>query len=329
MVGSGFLNICKEPGFTSHDVVAVVRRLLALRRVGHAGTLDPAAEGVLPICVGRATRLVDRLADCDKGYYAEVVLGVQTRTDDAEGEMLDTAAVPNLTPAALDAALDTFRGPILQRPPAFSAIKVGGRRAYHLARQGQAPHLQAREVTVHRLTLHWWRPPRLALTVACSKGTYIRSIARDLGEALGCGAHLARLVRLWVGSFRLADAHSLDELAAAIRDDALDRHLLPPDVAIGDLSVAIVEPARAADMQHGRAWAMEAGLQRPQSRDPVGAVREPPLRPPDLSTGHDGPTTDPGLIRVYDTTGSLLGLAAADRARGVWQPKLALPRTEA
>lgn len=300
MVETGFLNICKAPGFTSHDVVAVVRRILGIRRVGHAGTLDPAAEGVLPICVGRATRLVDRLADRDKGYYAEIAFGAQTRTDDAEGEVLEIAPLPELTPAALDAALDAFRGPILQRPPSFSAIKVAGRRAYDLARRGDDVRLQPRVVTVHRVTLHWWRPPRLALTVACSKGTYIRAIARDLGEALGCGAHLARLVRLWVGSFQLADAHSLDELAVAVRDDVVDRYLVPPDAALGDLPAAIVEPARAVDMQHGRGWPIREGV--------GGGV---------------------SLTRVYDTSGKLLGLATADRARGIWRPKLALTRTEA
>jgi tRNA pseudouridine55 synthase len=290
---SGFLNICKPRGYTSHDVVAVVRRSIGVRRVGHAGTLDPAAEGVLPICVGRATRLVDRLADADKGYYAEIVLGAATQTDDAEGEVVATAPVPDLDDDALDAALGPFRGTILQRPPAFSAVKVGGRRAYDLARRGDEPRLRPREVMVHRLTSHWWRPPRLALTIACSKGTYIRAIARDLGEALGCGAHLGRLVRLWVGSFHLADAISLDELGSAARDGRLDRSLLPADAAVADLPAAIVESRRLVDMGHGRAW---------------------PLRgtpPPDA------------LARVYDIGGALLGLAAADRSRRVWQPRLA------
>jgi tRNA pseudouridine55 synthase len=310
---AGFLNICKERGFTSHDVVARVRRIFGVRRVGHAGTLDPAAEGVLPICVGRATRLVDRLAGSDKEYYAVVALGVGTRTDDAEGEVIATGPVPPLDSEVLETVLDRFRGRLLQRPPAFSAVKVDGRRAYSLARRGDEVSLRPREVTVHRLALHRWRPPELALTIACTKGTYIRAIARDLGEALGCGAHLARLVRLRVGPFRLADAHSLDELAAGAETGRLERYLLSPDAALGDLPAAIVEPGRAADIRHGRAWPMGRPLPQPP---------EAHLFPPTRGRGQDG------LTRVYDTDGLLLGLASADRERRIWQPRLALTRTD-
>jgi tRNA pseudouridine55 synthase len=294
---SGFLNVFKEPGYTSHDVVAVVRRLLGIRRVGHAGTLDPAAEGVLPICVGRATRLVDRLADADKGYYAEIVLGTRTRTDDAEGEVLDTSPIPRLDEADLERALAQFRGTLSQRPPAFSAVKVAGRRAYDLARRGDEVRLQPREVTVYRLTLDWWRPPRLAVTIACSKGTYIRAIARDLGDVLGCGAHLGRLIRLWVGPFKLEQAIPLDTLREATERGDIGAHLLPPDTILGDLPAVTVEARRSIDMAHGRAWPMAK-----ENRDAV---------PPGA------------LARVYDTEGRLLGLAVADGARGVWQPKLA------
>ncbi len=288
----GFFNVCKAPGFTSHDVVAVIRRLAGLRRVGHTGTLDPAAEGVLPICVGRATRLVERLASADKAYYAEIVLGVRTRTDDAEGEIVGTAPVPKLDLPDLERALDRFRGTILQTPPAFSAVKIAGRRAYELARRGDEVRPRPREVTVYRLALQRWEAPRLAITVTCSRGTYIRAIARDLGEALGCGAHLARLVRLRVGPFDLRGAHSLDELRRAADERRLWSFLLPPDAALLDLPVAVVEPRRREDMGHGRAW---------PRRDGGSAV----------------------LARVYDTDGAFLGLAEADPDFGVWRPKLA------
>jgi tRNA pseudouridine55 synthase len=288
---AGFLNVCKAPGFTSHDVVAVLRRLTGIRRIGHAGTLDPAAEGVLPICLGRATRLVDRLADADKGYYAEIVLGVRTRTDDAEGEVIATAPVPDLDHEALTAALAPFRGRISQTPPAFSAVKVAGRRAYDLARRGEDVHLRPREVTVHDLRVRRWEPPRLALTIHCSKGTYIRSIARDLGEALGCGAHLSRLVRLWVGAFQLGDAHSLDELREAAEAGQLSLAVIPADIALLELPAAIVETHRVEDMRHGRAW-------------PMAALH------------HEG------LARVYDTDGRFLGLAEADQKARLWRPKL-------
>src|SRR5688572_31173956 len=163
----GLLNVCKDRGFTSHDVVAVVRRTLGTRRVGHAGTLDPLAEGVLPVCVGRYTRLVDLIADTEKGYYAELSVGARTTTDDAEGEVVERGAVPALTPETLEPFLAPFRGSIEQVPPAFSAIKVAGRRAYDLARRGAAPELAARPVTIHRLELLGWAPPRLTLLVVC------------------------------------------------------------------------------------------------------------------------------------------------------------------
>jgi tRNA pseudouridine55 synthase len=290
----GFLNVCKPTGFTSHDVVAVVRRSLGTRRVGHAGTLDPLAEGVLPVCVGRYTRLVDFVSEGQKGYYAELELGARTTTDDAEGEVVERRPVPDVTGDDLDRALAAFRGPILQVPPAYSAVKVAGRRAYDLARRGDAPVLAARQVTVHRLDALAWQSPKLSLLVACSKGTYVRSIVRDLGEVLACGAHLTRLVRLWVGSFGLGEAYSLDEIGAAASAGGLGSVLLPAEVALRALPGAIVEPRRALDMNHGRPW--------------------------------PSPTTldVPGLARVYDSGGRLLGLAEQDAERRVWQPRLAL-----
>jgi tRNA pseudouridine55 synthase len=290
----GLLNVCKARGYTSHDVVAIVRRTLGTRRVGHAGTLDPLAEGVLPICVGRYTRLVDLLADTDKGYYAEVELGTRTTTDDAEGDVVERRVVPELSDGTLEANLTTFRGQISQVPPAFSAIKVAGQRAYDLARRGATPELAARPVTIHRLDLFSWSPPRLTLLVVCSKGTYIRSLARDLGEALGCGAHLTRLIRLWVGSFGLEEAVSLEEIGAAASAGRLDSVLLPADDALAALPAVLVPERRAIDLGHGRNW-------------PATVRRAPGI-----------PT------RVYDTNGRLLGLAEHDLRRHAWQPRLAL-----
>ncbi|MCC6174091.1 MAG: tRNA pseudouridine(55) synthase TruB [Chloroflexi bacterium] len=294
----GLLNICKSGGYTSHDVVAIVRRTLGTRRVGHAGTLDPAAQGVLPVCVGRTTRLVDALASASKGYYGEIVLGIRTSTDDAEGEVLETRPVPPLLPDDLERILQTFRGTIVQVPPAYSALKIAGRRAYDLARRGDDVRLQPREVTIHTLTVRNWSTPRLSVVVACSKGTYIRALARDIGVALGCGAHLATLVRLWVGGFRLADAISLEELQTAVDEGTLDRVLLPADAALVSVPVAVVDPDRARDFTHGRPWRAH------RRSEPTVAAR------------------------VYDTDGRLLGLATANRERGLWQPTLALVRTD-
>jgi len=295
----GMLNVCKARGYTSHDVVAVVRRALGTRRVGHAGTLDPLAEGVLPICVGRYTRLVDLLGDTDKGYYAEVLLGARTTTDDAEGEIVEERPVPPLTAETLAPVLDAFRGPIIQVPPAFSAIKVAGQRAYDMARRGDALELAGRPVTIHRLEVVAWESPRLTLLVVCSKGTYIRSIARDLGAALGCGAHLVRLVRLWVGSFGLETAVSLEEIQAAAADGRINDVLLPADTALAALPALLVPDQRAVDIGHGRPWPADASL---------------------ATTGRA--TGNP--VRVYDTRGRLLAMAEHDPERNVWQPRLAL-----
>src|SRR5215207_5390787 len=255
----GLLNVCKARGFTSHDVVAVIRRTLGTRRVGHAGTLDPLAEGVLPVCVGRYTRLVDLISDTEKGYYAEVELGARTVTDDAEGDVVERRPVPPLTADALESALQPFRGAIAQVPPAFSAIKVAGRRAYDLARRGAAPELQARPVTIHRLKVVSLAPPILTLVVVSSKGTYIRSLARDLGEALGCGAHLTRLIRLWVGSFGLEDAVSLEEIGAAASSGQLETVLRPADDALAELPALVVPRQRLIDIGHGRSWPASVG----------------------------------------------------------------------
>ena len=212
----GILVVAKDPGFTSHDVVALVRRLTGTRRVGHGGTLDPFASGVLPVFLGLATRLVEYHMGDDKAYRATVCFGASSETDDRDGELVPgrdrrPLARPSSRRSASSAAS------IQQRPPAFSALKVGGRRAYQLARQGTPLELPPRSVTIHRLELVEWDAtdpdrPTAVLEVECGAGTYIRSLARDLGERLGCGAYLGALIRTASGPFRLAAAHSLDEI---------------------------------------------------------------------------------------------------------------------
>jgi tRNA pseudouridine55 synthase len=246
----GFVNLRKPSGPTSHDLVARVRRLLGTRRVGHAGTLDPLAEGVLPIALGRATRLIDRLSSADKEYEAWAVLGLRTTTDDAEGQLLAQADVPDFSTEELQTALDTFVGQIEQVPPAYSAIKVAGRRSYDLARSGASVALASRAVTIESIELRSWERPVLRFRVCCSKGTYIRSLARDLGERLGVGASLRRLIRLRVGPFDLGQAVDLEEVAehrAAL--------VLPPDTLLRDCPSLVVDDAQVDHLRHGRAWA--------------------------------------------------------------------------
>ena len=219
---SGLVIVDKPAGLTSHDVVARIRRLAGTRRVGHAGTLDPMATGVLVIGVEKATRLLGHLALTEKEYVAAIRLGQATDTGDAEGTLMPGAPAGELTLARVRAAAAALTGEIPQVPPAVSAIKVSGRRAYQLAREGRAPALPARAVTVHEFTIN---DPRLAgeglldvtAAVRCSSGTYVRALARDLGESLGVGGHLTMLRRTRVGPYGLSQASGLDELAAGLR----------------------------------------------------------------------------------------------------------------
>lgn len=208
----GFINVLKPTGMTSHDVVARVRRFTKIKRSGHGGTLDPMAEGVLPMAFGQACRLIDYLPS-DKTYYGEILLGKKTTTDDLEGEVVEEGDTTNITDAQIENALAQFRGQITQHPPVYSAIRIGGQHLYDLARKGNAPEkAPAREVHVHQLDLVSIKSPVVAIRVKVSKGTYIRSIARDLGDALGCGGCLSKLVREQAGRMNIEEAHSLDDI---------------------------------------------------------------------------------------------------------------------
>ena len=212
--GAVFL-VDKPTGPTSHDIVRDIRRWTGLRRVGHGGTLDPLASGLLPIFVGAATRLNEYLAPYRKSYEATVLLGQATDTDDSEGQVISTSEVPPLTAQEIDAALDQFRGEIDQVPPQFSAIKRAGVAAYRSARAGEHVEIEARAVTIHELQATEVSLPHVRLTMSVSTGTYVRAIARDLGEALGCGAHVIEMRRTGIGDRSASDGHSPEALAAA------------------------------------------------------------------------------------------------------------------
>jgi len=214
----GFLNLHKPAGMTSHDCVARVRRSLKMKRVGHGGTLDPAATGVLPIALGRATRLLQFLRQ-DKAYRAIARFGLTTTTDDLEGDILTQTPAAHLTRDQVEALLPKFLGTIQQVPPAYSAIQVGGQRLYDLARAGIEVEVPVRTVEVYSIELLDWRPgnaPEAELAIACGAGTYIRSIARDLGSLLGPGGTLAKLIRTQSHGFDLANSLTLEDLAAQV-----------------------------------------------------------------------------------------------------------------
>ncbi|TGN66239.1 tRNA pseudouridine(55) synthase TruB [Nocardioides eburneiflavus] len=250
MVDPGLVVVDKSPGMTSHDVVARVRRLAGTRKVGHAGTLDPMATGVLVLGVDRATRLLGHLMLTEKSYDATIRLGVATTTDDAEGEVLETRAVDAVDPEAVRAELARFVGDIEQVPTAVSAIKVDGKRAYARVRDGEQVELKARPVTVHELVVHEVALPDVRISVRCSSGTYIRAIARDLGAALGVGGHLTALRRTAVGSFDLSLARTLEQLGEdfAVVPIAAAARATFPGVDLDDEQAAHVRFGRALDL---------------------------------------------------------------------------------
>jgi tRNA pseudouridine55 synthase len=242
----GVIPLYKTGGMTSHDAVDEVRRIMRVRTVGHAGTLDPAAEGLLVILLGKATKVARFLSGKSKRYEAEVTLGRVSTTYDAEGVdiTVPAAVIPSLTRIQLQGVLDKFRGVISQQVPAFSAVRVGGERLYEKARKGEAAERPVREVTIHELRLMSFEGDKLKFEVECSSGTYVRSLAHDIGQALGCGAYLSHLKRTACGSLRLDDAATLEELASAVRGGSLEDILLPIDKALGFCAVTIREEFR-------------------------------------------------------------------------------------
>jgi tRNA pseudouridine55 synthase len=248
---NGVLPVDKPEGPTSHDVVAATRRALGLRRIGHTGTLDPFASGLLLLCLGPATRLAEYLTALPKEYAATMRLGVATDTDDSNGEPVRTdERWHELSRDEIEAAVQSQVGTILQRPPAYSAKKVGGERMYAAARRGEAIEREPVAVTVDSIRITRFEPPEVDLEVACGSGTYIRAIARDVGEALRVGAHLTRLRRTRVGRFGVGDALPVEALADPARVEAT---LLQPAEALAHLPSVTLEDADVADVLHGRA----------------------------------------------------------------------------
>jgi tRNA pseudouridine55 synthase len=245
----GFLNLNKPSGLTSHDCVARVRRILCTKKVGHGGTLDPAATGVLPIAIGKATRLLPYLPN-DKAYRAVVRFGVQTTTDDLEGETLQHPGAPTLQLSAIEQTIPSFIGEITQVPPIYSAIQVNGQRLYKLARAGETIEVPARLVQIQAIDILDWQPgefPELTLDIACGGGTYIRSIARDLGIAVGSVATLASLIRTKSCNLELAQSISLPDL-----EQSIDFQPTAPLTALSHLPSTDLSAAELSDWYQGR-----------------------------------------------------------------------------
>lgn len=286
----GILNMDKPYGLTSHDVVAEVRRLLGVRRVGHAGTLDPIATGVLLVCVGQATRVAEYLMQGEKHYRATFCLGIETDTYDANGTIVRETPLPTLAIEEIERALEQLRHMEQQLPPPFSAVRREGERLYRLARRGISVQLRPRPIKITALEVIAWHPPLLTLDVRCSPGTYVRSLAHDLGALLGVGAHVHTLQRLASGSWRVEEAITLEQLRVAVMQGDWMKHLHPLDAALQDLPRIDVTEEMAVRLAQGQCVTLP-----------------------------DAPATFP--LRIYAPNGSLLALVRpADGKPGWWQP---------
>lgn len=247
----GLLLVDKPIGPTSHKVVSIVRNGTQIRKVGHAGTLDPRASGLLVLCLGPATRLSEFLSTSDKQYQARIRFGEATQTYDAEGDFtLESGRMPS--ESEIDAALEGFRGEIEQVPPPYSAIKVEGRKAYELAREGKQVELEPRQVNIQAFEVLDYDPPEITVLVECSAGTYIRSLAHDLGHALDTGAHLTGLRRLRAGPFRIMEAVHLAALESAMADGSWRSYMRPALDALPELPIVELSPEQEVDIQNGR-----------------------------------------------------------------------------
>ncbi len=291
---NGLLIVNKPVGPTSHDIVFRVRKWSGERRVGHTGTLDPLASGVLIICLGTATRISEYLLHSDKRYTAVVRLGQTTSTYDSQSRIVDQRPV-DIDIEEIEAVLPDFRGTITQTPPPYSAIQVGGRRAYDAARAGEELELKPRTITIHELNLISWKSPDLTLDILCSSGTYIRSIAHDIGQKLGCGGHVVSLVRTATGPFTLDEAVDVGELQN-LRPLGFLKLLKATDAALMHLPEVKLDAEGALRIQHG---------------NPV------PLECTD-------PELNGSLGRAYDPRGRLVALVEADCAAKEWKPKKVL-----
>jgi len=298
----GILNINKPPGRTSFSVVAMVRRLSGERRVGHAGTLDPAATGVLPVCLGQGTRVTEYLVDAAKTYRAQIELGVATDTYDASGKITEQGDPSGISREQVESALASFRGTIQQIPPMYSAVKHLGQPLYKLARSGIKVERKSRQAEIYRLEITDWQLPVVTVEVECSKGTYIRSLAHDLGQSLGCGAHLKSLVRLGCGIFVIENAVAVPQLEDAFRYGYWQHFVYPIDSVLLHWRAVVVSGAAEDVIKKGGSVVLEnGGVDYPAPRQPV---------PPHAEN----------YYRAYTLDGRLLAVLRFNPEMGRWQP---------
>lgn len=250
----GVINVYKEKGFTSHDVVARLRGIARQKKIGHTGTLDPDAEGVLPVCLGKATRLCDMLTDKDKTYEAVLLLGMETDTQDTSGSIVRERSTSHLTEEAVQEAVLRFTGEYAQIPPMYSAVKIGGRKLYELAREGKVVERKARKVCIYDIRILEMRLPRVRMEIRCSKGTYIRTLCHDIGQSLGCGGCMEQLIRTQVGRFQVDGSIRLSEVEKMKGDGTLSDATVPVDEMFSDYRKVVADQEQEHLAYNGNAF---------------------------------------------------------------------------
>jgi tRNA pseudouridine55 synthase len=286
---SGALVVDKPTGLTSHDIVQIIRKGTGIRRAGHTGTLDPRASGVLVVLIGPAVRLSEYVSASDKRYQATIRLGSSTDTFDSEGRITSSASADNITEEQFENVLKQYVGEMEQVPPPYSAVKVKGRKAYEIAREGEEIQLEPRTIQVYSLELLEWDPPEAVIDVFCSSGTYVRSLANDVGESLGCGAHLIGLRRTKSGRFTLRDAVPLRRLQEAFHAGDWYKYLIPAAEALGDWPMVELDADQVELVRHGHRVPAEPGSR--------------------------------GWVRGVSEQGDLVALMELDEAANEWQPR--------
>ncbi len=290
---SGILNVNKPSGITSFGVVAKVRELISEKHAGHAGTLDPLATGVLPVLVGKATRISEYFLELRKTYRAVIELGSTSDTYDAEGDMISRGDISGIDLGQIERALQSFKGEIIQIPPMFSAVKHEGKPLYELARKGIDVEQKPRKAVIYRIEIISYNSPLLTIDVECSKGTYIRSLANDLGEVLGCGAFLKSLVRTRYGEFDITETVTLEQLEEAVKQNNWQKFLYPIDFPLSDIPKVFLDSEKAEMVTHG------------------------------IAVGLDGTEQDlhGKRLRAYSPDGSFFAMLRFDGETGKWQPE--------
>lgn len=295
----GYLNVDKPRDWTSTDVVRKLKGMTRIKKIGHGGTLDPIATGVLPVCLGNGTRFAEMILLGTKEYRITLTMGATTNTYDSEGDVIEEHEYAHITREDVEMVLKDFRGKFEQTPPMFSAVKHNGKRLYELARQGIEVERKTRQVEVKRLDLTGWSPPETEFEVECSRGFYARSLVHDVGQALGCGAHLSGLVRTKAGRFGLKDAYSLEEIQEHVDAGNWQKLVVPIDFTLQHLPSVQLDPIAAEAVQHGQA----------------------------LSVAQFGPPagTMPGQqVRAYNSDSELIAILAFEPDRYGWRPEKVL-----